>query len=387
MAVANQFTPIAKFTLIAQICLGLLQHTESVRAGSPALTQPLHRLETGTFDAPDRFNGAPWEAWPCHSTSTAPLSYESTKDLPPLPETTGHGRTAAMTVAYPFTLIAQVRRRYGLCYRSSDPFLLVLPCPRLFSSAGVCMLIRKLLLLCGDVETNPGPEMKQILDQLKAIAQDINDIKETRLADIDRKLDAIANLEQKLERCVHEIAATNEVIKRLEKRVDDLENRSRRSNLIVYGLTEREGETSKDLESAVNDNIIKGKLELEPVAIERIHRIGQPGTDKTRPVILKLLDSSKKMPILRSCKKLKGTNISIGEDFSQRIRDVRKKLWDSAKPNRENNDKVSLSFDRLFINDCAFIWDEDKNERVSLQKKSMSERGRPQTRSRTKEMH
>lgn len=184
--------------------------------------------------------------------------------------------------------------------------------------------------------------MKQILDQLTAIAQDINDIKETRLADIDRKLDAIANLEQKLERCGHEIAATNEVIKRLEKRVDDLENRSRRSNLIVYGLTEREGETSKDFESAVNDNIIKGKLELEPVAIERIHRIGQPGTEKTRLVILKLLDSSKKMPILRSCKKLKGTNISIGEDFSQRIRDVRKKLWDSAKPNRENQDKVSL---------------------------------------------
>lgn len=105
-----------QFTLIAQICLGLLQHMERVHTGSPALTQPLHRLETATFDAPDWFKGAPWEAWPCHSTSTAPLSYESTKDLPPLPETTGHGRTAAMTAAYQFTLIAQVRRRYGLCY-------------------------------------------------------------------------------------------------------------------------------------------------------------------------------------------------------------------------------------------------------------------------------
>ncbi|XP_077528119.1 uncharacterized protein LOC144139709 [Haemaphysalis longicornis] len=63
--------------------------TESVRAGFPALTQPLHRLEIATFDAPDRFSGAPWKAWPCYSTSTEPLSYESTKDLPPSPRPLG----------------------------------------------------------------------------------------------------------------------------------------------------------------------------------------------------------------------------------------------------------------------------------------------------------
>lgn len=111
----------------------------------------------------------------------------------------------------------------------------------------------------------------------------------------------------------------------------------------MYGLTEKVGETSNDLESAVNDNIIKGILDLEPVAIERIHRLGKPGAEK-HDLILRLLDSSKKMPILKSCKNLKGTNLSIGEDFSQRIRDIRKKLWDSAKANRENQDKVFLSF-------------------------------------------
>lgn len=104
------------------------------------------------------------------------------------------------------------------------------------------MLMKKLLLLSGDVETNPGPELKQIIDQLKVIANDISDIKGKRLVDINKKLDVIANLKQKLERCVNEIAATNELIKGLEKHVDDLENQSRRSNLIMYGLTEKVGD-------------------------------------------------------------------------------------------------------------------------------------------------
>ncbi|KAH8037878.1 hypothetical protein HPB51_018366 [Rhipicephalus microplus] len=45
-----------------------------------------------------------------------------------------------------------------------------------------------------------------------------------------------------------------QVIETLQKRIDDLENRSRRSNLIVYGLAEQEGETSESLEQAVNED-------------------------------------------------------------------------------------------------------------------------------------
>lgn len=39
--------------------------------------------------------------------------------------------------------------------------------------------------------------------------------------------------------------------------------------------------------------------------------------------------------ILKNGKKLKGKDYSIGEDFSKNVRELRKKLWDSAKPNRD----------------------------------------------------
>lgn len=137
---------------------------------------------------------------------------------------------------------------------------------------------------------------------------------------------------------------------------------------IIYGLKEKNDETSEWLEQTVNKDIIEDTLGLEKVAIERIHRLGKRATDKTRPVIMKLLDYRQKVAILSRGFKLKTTDYSIGEDFSKRIRDIRKKLWDSAKPNRERKEKVSLSFDKLYINKRAYIWDEEKKDKVPMQK-------------------
>lgn len=56
--------------------------------------------------------------------------------------------------------------------------------------------------------------------------------------------------------------------RRLEKRVDELENRTRRSNLVLYGLPEGKDETSETLKKIVNEGILKDTLEFEPVEIE-----------------------------------------------------------------------------------------------------------------------
>lgn len=193
-------------------------------------------------------------------------------------------------------------------------------------------------------------------------------------------MDALTRLEQKVESYQKEVTSMRAHIQVLESRIDELENHSRRTNLIVYGVPEVEKETGEMLEHAVNNEIIENILELKPVAIERIHRLGRPESNKTRPVIFKLLDTRDKSSILKNGYKLKGTNFSIGEDFSKKIREVRKKLWDSAKPNRDKKDKVALAFTKLYINDKAYVWDSDKGERVPLQKNEATNRSRPMTR-------
>lgn len=83
-------------------------------------------------------------------------------------------------------------------------------------------------------------------------------------------------------------------------------------------------------------------------------------------MILKLLDFRDKVTILRNCTKLKGTAFSVGEDFSNRIRDIRKKLWRVAKTKKEAGDKVFLVYDKLKVNEDLYRWDEETNDIVLI---------------------
>lgn len=64
-------------------------------------------------------------------------------------------------------------------------------------------------------------------------------------------------------------------------------------------------EMSEALEEAVNAGIITKILELEPVAIERIRRLGRGGPNKKSTVIFKLLDARDESAILKNGFKLK----------------------------------------------------------------------------------
>lgn len=145
-------------------------------------------------------------------------------------------------------------------------------------------------------------------------------------------------------------------------KIDDLENRSRRNNLIIHGIPEEKNEDPSSLDNIVNGKIISDILKTEPVAIERIHRLGKPATKKVRPVILKLLDHRDKNRLLKNCFKLKGSNFAISEDFSRRVRDVRRKLWNCAKKFKHAGDKVIMSYDKLRINGELFVWDSEKDD-------------------------
>lgn len=184
-----------------------------------------------------------------------------------------------------------------------------------------------------------------------------------------KKVDTLSKLEDKVTLCQNWLSHINEVVLTLEKKIDELENHSRRPNLIIFGLTEPESENSESLETAVNKGIFQELLKMNPIAIERIQRLGRPSTNKKRPVILRLFDTRDKVLIFKQCHKLKNTTISITEDYSRKVREVRRKLWASTKENHEKGDKVSLAFDKLYIDRMAYIWSEEKNERIPVKKK------------------
>lgn len=233
------------------------------------------------------------------------------------------------------------------------------------------------MVLGGDVEENPGPDLETLAKQLSDIAADILEIKNTktqtnqRLSAIDKKLEKISGFEKQVSDCVKKIAILEDNLQAVTKKLDALENSNRRSNLIVYGVQEQPNESPETLLSVVSKEIFEGILKVNTGGIEKIHRLGKHSTEhanKIRPIILRFSNYQDKTKIFKNCSKLKGSGYSISDDFSRTMRDVRKKLWDRTKENRDKGEKVMLVHDKVSVNGKLYGWDNNRGDLVALSK-------------------
>ncbi|XP_070388864.1 protein unc-13 homolog C-like isoform X2 [Dermacentor albipictus] len=301
-------------------------------------------------------------------------------------------------------LFVQVGDKYLISsIRDDSVTLTVLPSPQCL----LCLLfdcvhvIRLLLVTSGDIELNPGPSdsesethlnselLKKILKEqtktnktLVALTTNLKQVESTvegiqaKITTIEQELCRIEKSEQRLEKCDEACRNTTKLVLELTAKVEDLENRSRR-NILVYGVKEKEGEDSKELERKVNEEIFKNVLGVEINSIERIHRIGAKNAQRPRPIILRFYNHIDKTKVLSSCFKLKGTEIAISEDFSKKIRDIRAKLWRSAAEAKDSGSKVSLIFDKLKVDGKLYVWDTLRNCRVELSQSTASAKSQP----------
>lgn len=87
----------------------------------------------------------------------------------------------------------------------------------------------------------------------------------------------------------------------LTGKVNELGNCSRRNNLLVFGMSEPKNESNELLKDAVLKCVFKEKL-----SVKRIHRLGRKCNDKSRPVVLQLIDINGKTQLMRCSAKLRG---------------------------------------------------------------------------------
>nr|XP_054927736.1 uncharacterized protein LOC129385283 [Dermacentor andersoni] len=283
------------------------------------------------------------------------------------------------------------------CIRSDDRFLLLLPCPHLsrrcfayislYSQLAVCI---SRLLQSGDIESNPGPRsqknpslsqgfddqpsvsemLAELLNGQKRLAEDVAEIKNfqqsvnTRFETIESRLAALKSSSHKpavpSDSLNSELARLTSEIHNLSTKNDELENRARRNNLILHGLPESSDEDNERLSSDIA-KWFEDKLKMSCPQIERCHRLGRPSRDRPRPVIMKLLDYREKVSVLKSGHKLKETDYRISEDFSLRVRNIRKKLWEASESFRNNGCTVRIRFDHIFIDKIRYNWNSASN--------------------------
>lgn len=103
----------------------------------------------------------------------------------------------------------------------------------------------------------------------------------------------------------------------IDKRIDDLEQYSRRNNLRVFGVHEVQGE---DTDTLLLD-LFRNKLNLTITLneLDRSHRVGKPvsGSGRPRPILVKFISYRIRAQIFTNKKMLKGSNYSIKEDLTK----------------------------------------------------------------------
>jgi hypothetical protein len=235
-----------------------------------------------------------------------------------------------------------------------------------------CFIILSTLLVIGGVEMNPGPgpTLEQIKDIIsstietseKTLLSKISDLildskKETINAinevksDENKLNEQVVTLEKDLADAKTKISTleSNNVL--LNKKVDFLENSSRKCNVIVFGLLEADGGNQPDDDFCVFANSMLG-VEVDRNSIDQCYRIGK-NTGK-RPLFVSFNNFKEKLKIMNNVSKLKGTKISVTDDLTPTARENKKILLKCASQARANDHIVKIRNASLLIDGVEF---------------------------------
>ena len=175
------------------------------------------------------------------------------------------------------------------------------------------------------------------MTEIKKVQSDINELKASPEHTETVLEEKVAKAEKKVEKLQEQInelwdyQIDPERLEFTERKIVELEDRLRRNNLRIDGITEKENETWDECEQEVQ-SLIKDKLGIaENIIIERARRTKKKGNSekpgKPRTIVCRFLNYKDKTNILKNAKKLKGKNLFINEDFSHETMELRKELW------------------------------------------------------------
>lgn len=180
--------------------------------------------------------------------------------------------------------------------------------------------------------------------------------------EICKKVDEINVKMQSLETRLKTLEEENSVL-RTENNVlksdnEKMEQYSRRNNIRIFGIEEKNGETVEDV--IMDLFITKMGVEINKENIDRCHRVGATKPNKHRPIIVKFISYKHRQAVLKNKSKLKGTKCFIREDLTV----YRQNLLSQAFANFDNAWAYNGKIFTVFKNQSYCIQSNDDLQKV-----------------------
>lgn len=150
----------------------------------------------------------------------------------------------------------------------------------------------------------------------------------------------------------------------LQDKLEDMENRDRRNNLVFHDFVEQGGsqqETWEECEAKVKAHVESLGLKLPEHAIERAHRIKTKQTP--RPIIVKFSNYKFREAVMAAFKEAKNHTEQehrISADFAPATRIARSKLWPLMKEAFDRGEKPSMPVGTLRIGRDIYVYDHEQ---------------------------
>ena len=187
--------------------------------------------------------------------------------------------------------------------------------------------------------------------------QEVNDKLDKQNTELTSTKEHVKVVENKLK-------VTETRLRTLEGQMIDQEARSRRNNLLFFGVQEKEGEHC----TAEVKNIIKNELKLNPAGmlIQRAHRLGGPktknaigqSTNRPRPIIVNFLNYNDKEEIRAARHKLRRP-LGISEDFPLPIKKARDSLVPELLELKNRGKKATILYPARLMSEGKIVRVED----------------------------
>lgn len=194
----------------------------------------------------------------------------------------------------------------------------------------------------------------KIHEDMQEQKKEIKEMEEKILNNMNDKFSAVENKYNNLEK----------ILNKQEIRIDGLEKHIRKRNIMIFGVEETEN-SYVDLENIILQiiNTVIG-IPLLRAEIETVRRLGR-NDGKTRPIVLTLTTTGKKILLLKGKKKLEKTNYYIKEDFPPKVLEKRKELQPELQKARDEGKRAIIKYDKLIITE-----NKNKNSTNTYQNKN-----------------
>lgn len=179
----------------------------------------------------------------------------------------------------------------------------------------------------------------------------------TQIGEVKEEIDlAVSALQNK-------ISSLENQSSKLKKRVLQLERKTRKNNIIIFGVSAEEAFL---WETVIG--IFKNTLQIEILEsdINDLYRIGKPNDNNIRPITVEFISYQKKLLVLKNSKKLKGTNIFIAKDLCWEDQEANKVLTIYKNEARRKGDIAYIKGQSLIVNNVPYTIKQLKENEINF---------------------